>query len=80
MTLKDIADLATSLTLVVAAVTFVYALVERNSRERRQEIRNWQRVIIYDLIKGGVRKFDDIRVRYVVAAQQFDNFCKRYTR
>ena len=32
MTLKDIADLATSLTLIVAALTFVYALVDRPGR------------------------------------------------
>jgi len=74
MTLKDAADLATSLTLIVAALTFVYTILERNLRERRRELEDWQRVVIYDLIETGAIQFDEIRTRYVVAAQQFSGF------
>lgn len=74
MALKDVADLATSLTLIVAALTFVYTIWERNSRERRRELEDWQRVLIYDLIETGAIEFDEIRTRYVVAAQQFSGF------
>jgi hypothetical protein len=72
MTLKDAADLATSLTLIVAAITFIYTIWERNSRERRLEIQDWQKVIVYGLIEEGATIFDDIKLRYVVAFQVSD--------
>ena len=73
MTLKAVADLATSLTLIVAAITFVYTVLERNARERRQEIQDWQQVVVYGLIEQGHTTFDAIKTRYVVEAQQFPN-------
>jgi hypothetical protein len=74
VTLKDFADLATSLTLIVAALTFVYTLLERNSRERRKELQDWQKVVVYQIVDEGTGDFDQIRVHYVIAAQQFPDF------
>jgi hypothetical protein len=71
--IKDIADVATSLTLVVTALAFVYTLWEHNSRESRREIQEWQKVVVYGIIENGTTVFDEIIVRYVVAAQQFSD-------
>ena len=74
MTLKDTADLATALTLVVATVTFVLALIEHRQRERDKRIQNWQKVVVYKLIEDGASEFNEIKVLYVTEARQFSEF------
>ena len=70
MNLKEIADLATALSLVVASITLIYTLLDRNIRERRSEIEKWQRVVIFKQIDGFARSFDDIKRGYIDAAMQ----------
>lgn len=74
MQLKDFADLATALSLVVGALTFVFAFVDKAGRDRRTELLSWQRVIVYKIIEEGGAEFEDIKIRYVIAAQQFADF------
>jgi hypothetical protein len=74
VTLKDAADLATALTLIVATVTFVLALSEHRKREQEKRVQNWQRVVVYKIINDGVADFDQIKIRYVTEAQQISTF------
>ena len=74
MTLKDFADLATALTLIVAAVTFILAVIEHRQREREKRTQNWQKVVVYKIIEDGASDFDQIKVLYVTAAQQLLHF------
>jgi hypothetical protein len=74
MTLKDAADLATALTLIVATITFVLAVVEHRQRERDRRVQNWQKVVVYKIIQDGTTDFDEIKLRYVAEAQQLLDF------
>jgi len=81
MTLKDAADLATAMTLIVATVTFVLAFAEHRERERQKLaletqklVQNWQRVVVYRIIEQGHVDFDLIKMRYLGEAQQLFTF------
>jgi hypothetical protein len=74
MQLKDFADLASSLSVVVAALAFVLALIERTTRERKSQLLGWQRVVVYRLVEDGISEFEQIKLHYVVAAQQYPDF------
>ena len=74
MTLKDMADLATALALIIATATFVLAVLERKQREREKRIQHWQRVVVYKIIEDGgpdgPADFDWIKIQYVTEAIQ----------
>lgn len=71
MSFKDIAEIATSLSLIVASLTLIFTFIERSSRERRREISDWQRIVVYETIAEGASTFSEIKTSYVVAAQQY---------
>lgn len=68
MSLKDIVEVVS---VVIAAITFVFSLLERNAREKRKEIADWQRLAVYESIRAGSTTFETIKLNYVVAAQQY---------
>jgi hypothetical protein len=70
MTLKEIAELATGLSLIVASITLIYTLIDRNLRERRSEIQKWQRLVIFRQIDGFAKDFNTIKRDYINAAVQ----------
>jgi len=81
MNLKDTADLATALTLIVATVTFVLAVLEHKQREReklrlqhQRQIQNWQQVVVYRIIEEGETYFETIKLQYLAQAQQLSSF------
>jgi hypothetical protein len=71
MTLLEIAQTATALSLLVAAATFITTQIARSKTAKQERILRWQRVVIFDLVKDGLHAFDDIRVSYLAAAQQY---------
>jgi len=70
MTLQEIAWIAGALSLVVATATFVFNVVDRTIKEHQDELLKWQRTIVYSIIQDGAATFDDIKLRYLAAAQQ----------
>ena len=81
LTLKDAADLATTLTLIVATVTFVLAVLEHKQREReklkvarQRQIQDWQQVVVYRIIEQGDTYFETIKLQYLAQAQQLSSF------
>lgn len=71
MSLLEIAQLATAVSLLVAAATFISTQVDRVRKSRQERVLRWQRVVIYNLIADGYSEFNQIRDSYVVRAQQF---------
>jgi hypothetical protein len=73
--LHQLAELGEASALVAAAVALIglwLAIRDGQKRTREAEVLKWQRLVVYEIIKGGVGIFDEIRVRYVVEAQQYD--------
>ena len=74
MRLKEIADLATGLSLVVTALTLIFAFWEHHVREKQRQLLNWQKVVVYKIIEDGHNVFDDIKINYIAETQQFLEF------
>ena len=73
MTLQEIAWTAGALSLVISTATFVFNVVDRVIKERRDELLKWQRAIVYSIIQDGAITFEDIKLRYLAAAQQISD-------
>ena len=73
MGLKEFAELGEALSMVVAALALCFAVYERRTREKDRRILEWQRVVVYGLIDSGATTFNDLKVRYVTAASQFQD-------
>jgi hypothetical protein len=76
MSLKDIADLAVALTFIVAAVTFIYTVLQKYQRDRRGELLSWQRLAVYQIIslRQEPIEFGDIKSKYITEVSQFSDF------
>ena len=60
-----------ALSAIVAAASFVFAVLSRRKAERDAELRGWQRVVIYSLIEEAAPiLFEDLKVRYLKRAQE----------
>ena len=61
---------AVTASAVVATTSFVYSVVVRRRGERANELRDWQRVVIYTLIEEAASiTFDDLKSRYLQKAK-----------
>jgi hypothetical protein len=69
MTSDELAHYAEALTFVIATITLIVALIDRNRVERREELRKWQRLNIYELVVSGPIDFAEIKAGYLQAAQ-----------
>jgi hypothetical protein len=60
-----------ALSAVVAAASFVYAVLTRRKAERDAELRGWQRVVVYSLIEEAAPiLFADLKARYLKRARE----------
>lgn len=65
----------TAISITIAAFAISISLLEMWSKQRKNELSQWQRVVVYQIIeKEQGLKFDDIKSKYIVAAQQFESF------
>ena len=72
--LHQLAELGEASALVAAAVALIglwLTIKEGQVRNRQDEILKWQKLVVYELIRNGTVSFDDIKIRYVVEAQQY---------
>jgi hypothetical protein len=68
--LKDAADAAGALSLIVAAATLYFSYRSERTRKLREEVTNWQRVVVYRTIAKGKTDFEEIKQAYLGEAQQ----------
>jgi hypothetical protein len=52
-TIKSISEVAASLSLIVAVITFLYSVYQTKKKKTEETIENWQRVAIYKAIADG---------------------------
>lgn len=71
MTLGDLSEIASSISVIIAAATFVLAQLDKRKTATRSKIVEWQKVVVYGMIRDGVDEFDGIRMSYLIAAQQY---------
>lgn len=66
------ANIATSLSALAAIVTVFLTVRELNIRDRRERTSDWQRSLVYSIVRErpGVT-YNDIKDRYLAAAMQF---------
>jgi hypothetical protein len=78
LAMMDVKAVVEVCTVLVAAATFVYTFLDANNREKQKEIADWQRFIVYEIIKGGTVAWEDIRNKYVNEAERHQGIEKRW--
>jgi hypothetical protein len=67
--------LASSISISIAAMAFVFFVWERYKKYRNSTVRDWQRVIIYSIIEQHKEiSFEELKSEYLEHAQQFQSF------
>lgn len=71
LTLRDFAHLSISLSALVALMTFLFSQWERYKKEKSEELREWQSVLVFRILdKHGDLTFDEIKGVYLQFVQQ----------
>src|SRR5258708_9368648 len=70
-TLQAFANLAATVSAILALLALGWTVYESNKRESDEQTRNWQRPIVYSIIRSkGGSTFEEIKSSYLQAATQ----------
>jgi hypothetical protein len=72
MTLPEMSQIAGAFSLLVAAVIFFVAQIDRTRKARQEHLQKWQKVVVFRLIVDRQSDFNGLRLSYLAHVLKFE--------